>query len=138
MKVLMVEPGKVPYETEIGDRLEAKQAAVGGHIEAVYPFEEQVALVCNEEGKNLGLPLNRALYDDDGRIYDIVAGKFFLVGLGEEDFTDLPPELMEKFKEQFKHPEEFARLAGKIVAIKQPIPTDGTDAPKPSRGPDLS
>lgn len=138
MKVLMVEPGKVPYETEIGDSLEAKQAAVGGHIEAVYPFEEQVALICNEEGKNIGLPLNRALYDDNGKMYDIVAGKFFLVGLGEEDFTDLPPELMEKFKEQFKYPETFVKVAGVIGAVKQRIPDEGKDAPKPSRGPDLS
>ena len=39
----------------------------------------------------MGLPLNRALYDDGGRMYDIVAGNFLIVGLGEEDFTDFPP-----------------------------------------------
>ena len=66
MNVLMVEPGKAPYETEISDGLEAMQAAVGGNIQAVYPYEDLVGLVCNEEGKLEGLPLNRALRTEDG------------------------------------------------------------------------
>ena len=103
MNVLMVEPGKVPYETEIGSDLASLQAAVGGDIQAVYPYEEPVALICNEEGKLMDLPLNRALRDEDGEIYDIVAGKFFLVGLGEDSFTDIAPEYATKFAEQFRH-----------------------------------
>lgn len=139
MNVLMVEPGKVPYAAEIGEGLEALQAAVGGDIQAVYPYEDLVALICNEEGKYMGLPLNRALYDDEGNMYDIVAGNFLIVGLGEEDFTDLSPELMEKFSEQFKHPEKFARIAGEIIAVKQPVTNERQEkAPKPSHsGPEL-
>ena len=136
MNVLMVEPGKVPYETEIGSDLASLQAAVGGDIQAVYPYEEPVALICNEEGKLTGLPLNRALRDEDGEIYDIVAGKFFLVGLGEDSFMDIAPEHAAKFAEQFKHPEEFARLAGKIIAIKQPLPEEKTPQ-KSHGGPEL-
>ena len=136
MNVLMVEPGKVPYETEIGSDLASLQAAVGGDIQAVYPYEEPVALICNEEGKLTGLPLNRALRDEDGEIYDIVAGKFFLVGLAEDSFTDIAPEHAVKFAEQFKHPEEFARLAGKIIAIKQPLPEEKTPQ-KSHGGPEL-
>lgn len=139
MKVLMVEPGKVPRETEIDAGLDALQKAVGGDIQATYPYEDPVAIVCNDEGKINGLPLNRALTDDDGNIYDIIAGNFLIVGLGEEDFSDLPPDLMKKYSEQFQHPEEFARLAGKIVAIKQPIPEKGQEkAPKHTHsGPEL-
>lgn len=48
MRILLVEPEKVPQPTEIGDSLEAMQAVVGGAIQAVYPFEEPVALICNE------------------------------------------------------------------------------------------
>ena len=81
MNVLMVEPGKAPYETQIGDDLQSMQSVVGGYIQAVYPYEEPVALICNEDGKLDGLPLNRALRDSDGDIYDIVAGNFFIVGL---------------------------------------------------------
>jgi hypothetical protein len=139
MKVLMVEPGKSPYETEIEGGLEALQAAVGGHIQAVYPYDDLVALICNEEGKYMGLPLNRALYDEEGSMYDIVAGNFLIVGLGEEDFTDLSAELMEKFSEQFKYPEKFARIAGEIIAVKQPATNERHEkAPKPSHsGPEL-
>ena len=76
--------------------------------------------VCNEDGKLDGLPLNRALRDSDGDIYDIVAGNFFIVGLGESDFTDLPHELAERFAEQFRQPEMFLREGDKIVAAPMP------------------
>ena len=120
MNVLMVEPGKAPYEMQIGDDLQSMQALVGGYLEAVYPFEQPVALVCRESGKLDGLTLNRALRDADGDIYDIVAGNFFIVGLGQNDFTDLPHDLAEQFAEQFRQPEMFVREDGKIVAAPMP------------------
>ena len=120
MNVLMVEPGKAPYEMQIGDDLQSMQAVVGGYIQAVYPFEQPVALVCRESGKLDGLPLNRALRDSDGDIYDIIAGTFFIAGLGESDFTDLPHELAEQFAEQFRQPEMFMRVDDKIVAAPMP------------------
>ena len=120
MNVLMVEPGKAPYETQIGDDLQSMQAVVGGYIQAVYPYEEPVALSCNEDGKLNRLPLNRALRDSDGDIYDIIAGNFFIAGLGQNDFTDLPHDLAEQFAEQFRQPEMFMRVDGKIVAAPMP------------------
>ena len=120
MNVLMVEPEKAPYETQIGDDLQSMQAAVGGYIQAVYPYEEPVALICNEDGKMNGLPLNRALRDSDGDIYDIIAGNFFIAGLGQSNFTDLSHELAEQFAEQFRQPETFLRVDGKIVAAPMP------------------
>ena len=124
MNVLMVEPGKAPYEMQIGGDLQSMQTLVGGHLEAVYPFEQPVALVCCESGKLDGLPLNRALRDADGDIYDIVAGSFFIVGLGQNDFTDLPHELAERFAEQFRQPELFLRVDDKIVV--EPMPDKQT------------
>ena len=112
----MVEPGKAPYEMQISSDLQSMQALVGGHQEAVYPFEQPVALVCNE----YGLPFNRALRDSDGDIYDIVAGNFFIAGLGESELTDLPHELAEQFAEQFRQPEMFLRMGDKIVAAPMP------------------
>ena len=108
MKVLMVEPGKAAYEAEIGGSLDDMQKIVGGYIEVVYPYEELVAIVCNEEGKIEGLPLNRALRDENGQIYDIIAGTFFICGLSEDNFASLAPEHMEKFKRQFRAPEIFS------------------------------
>ena len=112
----MVEPGKAPYVTDIGNDLRSMQQAVGGYIQAVYPYEEKVVLVCNEEGKLDGLPLNRALRDKDGDIYDVVAGNFFLAGIGDDDFIDLPDELVEQFTEQFWQPEVFVNVGGRIIA----------------------
>ena len=141
MKVLMVQPGEIPHETDIESGLESLQAAVDGPIQAVYPYEDPVALICNEEGKLIGLPLNRALRDDIGEIYDIIAGNFLITGLGEESFSDLSPDLMEKYKEQFLAPESFVRIGGKILAVKQPVPSpeDNEITPKPPHksGPEL-
>ena len=119
MKVLIVEPGKSPYEAEIEGGLEAMQAIVGGNIEVTYPFEDPVGLICNEEGKFEGLPLNRALFLEDGRPYDIIAGTFFVAGLDEEDFADLPQDLMDKYMERFRDPEVFIRSGDRILAIRQ-------------------
>ena len=38
MKILVVEPGKVPSVREISQGLKAMQQVVGGPIQAVYPF----------------------------------------------------------------------------------------------------
>ena len=117
LSVLMVEPGKAPYVKKIGKELEDMQREVGGYIQAVYPYSEPVALVCGEEAKLQGLPLNRALRDEDGQIYDIVAGNFLIVGLGEEDFCSLDQKNVELFSERFKTPEEFIRMNGKLMVV---------------------
>ena len=77
------------------------QEIVGGHIEAIYPFKEQVAIIANEEGKILGLPFNRLLSDERGVPYDIVCGTFFLAGLGAEDFVSLTEEQIRRYKELY-------------------------------------
>lgn len=117
MKVLVVEPMQEPYTKEIDTGLKSLQNEVGGNIQAVYPFEEDVAIICNEEGKINGLELNRALYDEDGKIYDIVAGTFLICGLNEDNFGSLQDDLINKFSEQFKQPEQFFMMNGEITAI---------------------
>lgn len=118
MTVLVVEPGMSPYVKEIDSGLKSLQSEVGGWIEAVYPFEEEVALICNEEGKLSELPLNRALRGDYGGVYDIIAGTFLVVGLGEEDFCSLSDEYIKKFSDRFKTPEKFAEIDGKLIVIR--------------------
>ncbi len=137
MRVLMVEPGKAPYEAELDGGLESMRKAVGGDIEGYYPYEDPVVIVCNDEGKINGLPLNRAVYGQDGEMVEIIAGTFFIAGLGEEDFTGLPNYFMEKYKRQFMYPEEFIRLDSGIVAVKQPLPPgeEAREAPA-MEGPD--
>ena len=117
LTVLVVEPMKEPYVKEIDTGLHALQAAVGGDIAASYPFDDPVGLVLNDEGKLIGLDLNRSLRDEHGEIYDIVAGTFLVVGLGSESFASLPPDMIQKYTEQFKRPELFASINGQIVSV---------------------
>ena len=100
MEVLIVEPMKPCYVREIS-RLKDMQEIVGGHIEAIYPFKEQVAIIANEEGKILGLPFNRHLSDERGVPYDIVCGTFFLVGVGKEHFTSLTGEQLKRYQDKY-------------------------------------
>lgn len=117
MIVLVVEPGKRPYTKKIQPELKSLQREVGGHIEAVYPFPEPVAIVCRETGKLDSCPLNRALRDETGIIYDIIAGTFLVVGLTEEDFSSLSPELLQAFTQRFQKPEAFAMVNGELLAF---------------------
>ena len=117
LTVLVVEPMKEPYVKEIDPGLHALQAEVGGDIAASYPFDDPVGLVLNDEGKLIGLDLNRSLRDEHGEIYDIVAGTFLVVGLGPESFASLPPDMIQKYTEHFKRPELFASINGQIVSV---------------------
>lgn len=78
--------------------------------------------IANEEGKLNGLPLNRALRDEENDIYDIVAGPFLVVGLGESEFASLTPTLMEKYEKLFHSPEAFLNLNGHLTVIPMPEP----------------
>ena len=123
MRVLIVEPGKAPYEKEIPSTLEAMQDVVGGLIQAVYPYDEPVALICNDEGKLQGLPYNRALRDPESwEIYDAVTGTFFLCGAPEdsEDFTSLSDKQVEMCKKWFAAPEMFINLGGTFMVLTMP------------------
>ena len=113
MKTIIINPNEAPIVKDIDNTLSSLQELVGGYIEAIYPFDDPVAIVCNEEGKINGLPLNRALYND-GEIYDVIAGTFLIVGLGEEDFEDVPEELIEKYVQLYEKPERFFLLDGEL------------------------
>ncbi len=117
LTVVMVEPGKIARTAEIGSSLEALQTAVGGYIEAFYPFEEEVCIVCNEEGKFNGMSPCRAVYGEDGKIMDIVFGPFFICGCGGEDFSSLTKEQIDKYTEMFRNPEHYFKSGDEIKAI---------------------
>ena len=118
LSVLKIAPGQYP------------QQAVGGSIGASYPFEDPVAIVYNDDGKLMGLPLNRALWDEDGLMYDVIAGTFLVVGLGEEDFVSLSPELAQKYEEHFHQPETFLPLGRRLMVIPVSDESVQSDAEK--------
>ena len=102
MKILVVEPGKHPYEKEIECTLKEMQKIVGGRIQTLYPFRDEVGVVCNDDGISLQMPFNRKI-DEECYIF----GTFFLCGLGLEDFTSLPENLMEKYRKRFYSPQIY-------------------------------
>lgn len=127
ISVLLVQPDKYPKIVEIEDSLEAMQTVVGGDIEEYMPFEDEVALICNEEGKISGLPLNRAIYDEDHRIVEVITGTFFIANapFTSDSFESLPKDLAEKYKEKFKYPERFFRTDDGVKAVPfKPISKD--------------
>ena len=130
MEVLLVQPGMYPQKATIGTELKDFQDAVGGTIAASYPFDDPVAIVYNDEGKLTGLPLNRALRDENGQMYDAIAGDFLVVGLGEEDFVSLSPELAQKYEEHFHQPEAFLPLGRRLMVIPVPDESVQNDAEK--------
>ena len=119
MKILLVGPGEKPALTEINGTLESMQKIVGGYIEVLYPFDDPIALVCNEEGKLLGLPLNRGLRGGCGQLYDAIAGTFFLSGAPPDtDHLDsLPEGLARKYQRRFASPEVFINIGDTLLAF---------------------
>ncbi len=112
IKGLLVEPYKLPKEIEIDNTLEAKQELVGGLIEEVHIHgDDEVALICNEEGKIYGLPYNR----DIG--YDIIAGPFLIVGIDRDNYKSLNEKQILKYKMRFDE-NSINQTENKLMAIK--------------------
>lgn len=118
IRVVMCEPGKKAYVTDIIADLKSYQNIVGGSIETVHPNMDPVCIVCNEEGKVLGLPLNRAIKDNDGTLLDAITGTFFVCDASGEDFGSLPVDMQKKYKELFKYPEHFYKTGGGVQSVK--------------------
>lgn len=121
LRVLLVRPQEEACIVEMPNTLEAMQKMVGGYIEEIMPFPDEVALICNEEGKCSGLSLNRAIYyQDSEEIMDIIAGDFFVVfaPYDAEDFQTLPDNLMSKYYNLFRYPEMFFRDGDEFKALK--------------------
>lgn len=118
MNVLKIMPGRKPEQVVISHTLEAMQQLVSGSIQAIYPYNDNVALVCNEEGKIFGLEPNRAVYDEDtGDILDIISGTFFICGLSADDFCSLTSQQLERYSTLFRHPEAFFWNGSSLVIL---------------------
>lgn len=127
LRVILCKPGETAEVVEIEDELESMQDLVGGLIEPYDPFYsetdpryENVILVCNEEGKLMQLPLNRAIVDEDGRVMDVIRGPFFLcyAPVESERFLSIPPDLEEEFLRKYELPEKFYRSENGIEVTK--------------------
>lgn len=108
IRVMVIKPGHVPEITEIENTLKGFQEVVGGYIETV-PLEsidDDLRVVLNEEGKNIGLPMNRVWkpYGVGGYAVDIMVGTIFIVSTHLDGFTSLTDEQIKKLEE---HVDEY-------------------------------
>ena len=116
IRVVLLEPGKLARVTDIDSSLEGLQKTVNGLIEAAYPFEEEVCIICNEEGKLNGMPLNRAIRCE-GQITDIIAGPCFVCSCDKASFGSLTEAQQQKYLKMFKYPEHFLKINNQIAAF---------------------
>ena len=77
---------------------------------------EEVCIVCNDEGKINGMPLNRSV-KREGKVAEIIAGPFFICDSSNPNFGSLSKEQQDKYLNQFKYPEMFFRTGNEIQAI---------------------
>ena len=101
MKVLVVRVGEQPKVEDVKDDLKTYQSIVGGYIECI-SIDRNVDMVCNDEGKLIGLPINRPLVMNN-RIVDLICGDFFIVGVDGADFTSLSDSMIEKWKKIYSY-----------------------------------
>ena len=89
--------------------------------------EKTICLAVSPSLKAYKIPGRARLFeavqrDESGEAYDVVAGTFLVVGLGEEDFASLSPELTQKYEELFHQPETFMRLGRQMLVL--PVPDE--------------
>lgn len=97
IKVIVVEPNKEPYIKEIEHTLENLQSLVGGLIEFIN-LEDDIDIICNEEGKLKNLEFNRILGND------IIAGTFIIAGVNQKKGAtiSIPENKIKKYLDMFK------------------------------------
>ena len=119
MKVLYIQVRKRPQVIEIKHTLKEMQRLVGGIISAYSPFDDGSVIILNDTGKIDGLEFNRVVYNEKGKIEDIIAGDFFICYAPPDkpDFSSLPDELIQKYSELFKTPKSFIRIDGKLIIM---------------------
>lgn len=118
LRVVYCEPGKKAEVRMIDHKLNSLQKAVGGDIEAVYPFKDTVAIVCNEEGKFNGMVPNRAIRDEEtGEILDIIFGPFFICDCSGQEFASLNDAMLQKYLQKFEKPEKAYYGDGRIISV---------------------
>lgn len=118
MKALKIEPGKAPERIDIDNELEALQDAVGGYIQVLYPDPHRpVGLIATKRASAWASSRTEPC-TGAAKPYDVIVGTFLVVGVDEEDFTDLREEDAAYFEKLFHSPEKFKYFAGRLVISK--------------------
>ena len=120
ISILYIEPNQYPKKIKIKNSFEEMHKLVEGDIEILYPYEKEIAFICNNESKKLnGQTLNRALFDEKGNVTDIIAGKFIIcyAPINSDEFLSLPKDVEDKYFDKFKLPENFIGTKSGITVL---------------------
>ena len=108
IKVLKIAPHCKPEIVELVNKLDNLQEAVSdgedsvGLIEII-PLTDTASLLCNEEGKLIGLEPNRRIG------YDVICGTFYVVGEDREgNLASLSAKDMNYYMNRFSVPENIS------------------------------
>ena len=123
MRVVLVDPGKPAEAVDILTTYDDLHNIIDGYLECIN-LEPGICMVCNEEGKLNGSAPNRALYDGDGDVMDIVFGRFFICDGSTDSFDSLSEEKIKEYLERFKNPERFNIVNGHIEVTRYDPKTD--------------
>ncbi len=119
IRVVMCEPGKRACTKEINTDLRSMQEVIGGGIE-LYFLTDDIFLVCNDEGKINGMPMNRTIANENGEIVDFVCGPFFIAKDdpdGEGEICSLSWEEAEHYRQKYLFPEDIFLVGSQIMAF---------------------
>lgn len=104
IKVVVVEPNKPAYISEVADDYKAIQRVVGGLFQCTYPFDDDMVVYSNDEAKLIGMDGNRTINDQ------LYAGPLFIARDMQDGSTgSLTEEQLEKYTEQFKETESYTQ-----------------------------
>ena len=103
-RVVYVEPGKPAREMMLGSDIKDLQKAVGGLIELIYAHDDRTVIVGNDEAKLIGMEGNRRLETGS-----IIAGPFFVIGDGGEDFRSLTDAEVNRYLQHYAQPHEISQ-----------------------------
>ena len=127
IRVVICRPGERAEVTEIEENLRSMQTVVGGLIQEYFPFHSEddprhddLVLIVNDEGKLMRLPPSRAVFDEDGRVQDVIEGPFFIcyAPVESETLLSLPDDLAEEMRRKFDKPEMIYRTGEGIRVVR--------------------
>lgn len=116
IKVVYLEPNKLARVIELDNDLSSLQGAVGGLIQTYYGINYPCCIICNDEGKINGMPLNRGVRQN-GKIIEIIAGPFFICDCSTPNFKGLSQKQIDYYLKQFKYPELFFKSGNEVLGI---------------------
>ena len=120
---IVIRPGKLAEKVQIEGTYEEIRGIIQDDLEYFYPFpNDDVFIICAENGKIDNRPFNRAIVDDYGNVVDLIAGDFLIVGFDDENYDtgikSLSPDLMDRYYRKFKLPEMVVRTEQGIIIIR--------------------